>query len=134
MFATERNTENSGCYFWKGGHSSSCMNNYRIRILKNETRAFFKVGRWNIKVVPPSDDSRRKTGHADLDADSIVQFYDNRQSKEVFGEDGQFVSSYYLQTLLEHKGGGLCLDGGVPAWTVGANDYAFIMKCLKGLL
>jgi hypothetical protein len=107
------------------------MNNHRI--LKNQTRATFKVGKWTVKVVPPSD-SRRKTGHADLDSDSIVQFFDNSQSREVFGEDGQFVSSYYLQTLLEHKGEGLCLDGGVPAWTVGANDYAFVRKCLKGLL
>lgn len=107
------------------------MNNYRI--LKNETRTFFKVGKWNIKVVPANDSSRRKTGHADLDADSIVQFYDNSQSKEVFGEDGQFVSSYYLQTLLEHKGGGLCLDGGVPAWTVNAEDYSLVRKYLKAL-
>lgn len=107
------------------------MKNYRI--LPKQTKATFKVGKWTIKVVPSGDASRRNTGHADLDSDSIVQFYDNSQSKEAFGEDGQFVSSYYLQTLREHKGGGLCLDGGIPAWTVSAEDYAVVRKYLKAL-
>ena len=113
------------------------MNNHHI--LKNETRATFKVGKWTVKVVPAID-GYRKTGHADLDADSIVQFFDNSQSKEKFGEDGQFVSSYYLRCTLFDKRygadrkGAFSLQGDVPAWTVSAEDYATIRRYLKGLL
>lgn len=110
------------------------MNNHHI--LKNETRATFKVGKWTIKVLPASD-GYRNTGHADLDADSIVQFYDNSQSVEKFGPCGQFVSSYYLRcTLFERpwEGGGLDLCGYEPNWKVSAEDYATIRRYLKGLL
>lgn len=110
------------------------MKNYRI--LPRNTKATFTVGKWTVKVVPASE-GYRLTGFPDLDADSIVQFYDNSQSKETFGPYGQFVSSYYLRsTLFERKweGGALSLDGGVPAWTVSAEDYGLIRKYLKALL
>lgn len=113
------------------------MNNHHI--LKNSVRATFKVGKWTVKVIPAIE-GYRQTGHADLDADSIVQFYDNSQSVEKFGSDGQFVSSYYLRCTLFDKryGGGnkgaFSLQGDVPAWTVSAEDYATIRKFLKALL
>lgn len=110
------------------------MKNYRI--LPRNTKATFTVGKWTVKVVPASE-GHRITGFADLDADSIVQFFDNTQSKEAFGPHGQFVSSYYLRsTLFERKweGGGLDLCGYEPAWKVSAEDYAKIRKYLKALL
>ena len=112
------------------------MNNYSIT--PSKVRATFTVGRWTVKVVPAVD-GYRLTGHADLDADSIVQFFDNTQSKEAFGPDGQFVSSYYLRSTLfsferKWEGGGLNLCGYEPAWTVSAEDYAKIRKYLKALL
>ena len=112
------------------------MNNHRI--LTNQTKATFTVGKWTVKVVPAIE-GYRQTGLADLDADSIVQFFDNSQSKEKFGPEGQFVSSYYLRSTLfsferKWEGGALCLDGGVPAWTVSAEDYGLIRKYLKALL
>lgn len=49
----------------------------------------------------------------------MVEFYDARGARETLG---QFVSRYYLSTLLAHHprtdGFGLCLDGGVRAWWV----------------
>lgn len=107
-------------------------------IIKSQTRATFIVGKWTVKVIP-SPEGFRLTGHAELDADSIVQFFDNSQSREKFGEDGQFVSSYYLRSTLfsferKWEGSPLCLDGGVPAWTVSAEDYGLIRKYLKALL
>ena len=110
------------------------MNNHRI--LKNSVHATFKVGKWTVKVVPAIE-GYRLTGHADLDADSIVQFYDNSQSVEKFGSDGQFVSSYYLRSSLFERpweGGGLDLCGYEPSWKVSAEDYATIRKLLKALL
>ena len=110
------------------------MNNHRI--LTNQTKATFTVGKWTVKVVPAIE-GYRQTGLADLDADSIVQFFDNSQNKEAFGPDGQFVSSYYLRsTLFErpYEGGGIDLCGYEPAWKVSAEEYSLIRKYLKALL
>jgi len=50
--------------------------------------------------------------------DPLVEFYDARYVKG-FEPLGQFVSRYYLSTLLERNNDyGLCLDGGVPNWYV----------------
>ena len=55
----------------------------------------------------------------------IVEFYDARFPHTEFG---QFVSSYYIETLLtDHFGpaidseecSGLTLDAGIPAWVIG---------------
>ena len=108
------------------------MNNYRI--LPRNTKATFTVGKWTVKVLPAVE-GHRKTGHADLDADSIVQFFDN--SQKAFGPSGQFVSSYYLRKTLfdrPYNGGGIDLCGYEPAWKVSAEDYAVIRKYLKALL
>jgi hypothetical protein len=111
------------------------MNNNHI--LKNETRATFKVGRWTVKVVPATE-GHRKTGFPDLDSDSIVQFYDSKYAGvNGFPPEGQFVSSYYLRsTLFEkpHNGGGLDLCGYEPEWKVSAEDYKTVRKYLKALL
>jgi hypothetical protein len=109
----------------------------KTSIIRSEVRATFKVGRWTVKVVPATE-GHRKTGFPELDSDSVVQFYDNKYAGvNGFPPEGQFVSSYYLRsTLFEkpHKGGGLDLCGYEPEWKVSADDYAFIRKCLKGLL
>ena len=54
--------------------------------------------------------------------DPLVEFYDARYVKG-FESIGQFVSRYYLSTLMENKGNnrGLCLDGGIPEWCVNAD-------------
>lgn len=108
-----------------------------MKILHSEIRANFKVGRWAVKVVPASE-VRPKTGHADLDADSIVQFYDSKYAGVGgFPPEGQFVSSYYLRnTLLERpwKGEGLDLCGYEPEWKVSGEDFGKIYKMLKALV
>jgi hypothetical protein len=55
----------------------------------------------------------------------LVEFYDARFDHTDFG---QFVSRYHVETLLEEPwhGGGLSLDGRVPAWTVSA-------RCMKAI-
>lgn len=50
--------------------------------------------------------------------DPLVEFYDTRYSHTPLG---QFVSRYYLSTLLDREADtGLNLDGGVPSWSVSA--------------
>lgn len=111
------------------------MNNYSI--VKNEITATFNVGRWAVKVLPATEGCR-VTGHPDLDADSVVQFYDSKYAgKAGFPPEGQFVSSYYLRnTLIErpYNGQGLDLCGYEPAWKVSAEDYARIQKILRALV
>ena len=106
-------------------------------IIKNEVRATFTIGRWTVKVTPASE-GYRITGHADLDSDSIVKFYDNKSAGVAgFPPEGQFTGgSYYLRsTLIEkpYRGSGLSLDGGVPEWTVSPEDYAKIDRILRAL-
>jgi hypothetical protein len=43
---------------------------------------------------------------------------------------GQFVSRYYVETLLGHEGG-LCLDGGISDWQVSAGNMVQIKKWLR---
>lgn len=58
------------------------------------------------------------------EADPLVEFYDTRYAHT---HRGQFVSRYYRSTLLEHpQGRGLCLDGGIPEWSIGAEPLAFV--------
>ena len=111
-----------------------------MKILHNQIRANFKVGRWAIKVVPAIE-GYRKTGHADLDADSVVQFYDSKYAGvNGFPPEGQFVSSYYLRsTLLDKQWGsnpshGLDLCGYEPEWKVSGEDYEKIYEILKALV
>ena len=56
-----------------------------------------------------------------------VRWYDNRYPHDKEGKIvlGQFVSSYYITTMLGDEfgarlgdSGGLCLDGGIPDWSV----------------
>lgn len=48
-----------------------------------------------------------------------IEFYDVKYAGDGFDELGQFVSRYYVETLLDdYPNNGLCLDGGVPVWTI----------------
>jgi len=61
----------------------------------------------------------------------LVEFYDARYR---FWEYGQFVSRYYLHTLLEDKSilqRGLCLYGGEPEWNIDDKTISVIMIYLE---
>ena len=76
--------------------------------------------------------------------DPLVEFYDTRhpQDHEFAGtrEDaksagvpplGQFVARYYLSTLTHCAfAGGLCLQGGVPDWSIDSHTLALIRTWL----
>ena len=54
----------------------------------------------------------------------IIEFYS--------ADTNQFVSAYYVETMLDHENGvGLCLDGGVPAWTIVGDDLVDILDWLE---
>lgn len=59
-----------------------------------------------------------------------VSFYDKHHPQ--WGNDGQFVSNYYISTLRQSDEGdrrnhGLNLHFGVPAWQIPADDYATVL-------
>jgi hypothetical protein len=63
----------------------------------------------------------------------LVEFYDT--SVQGFGPRGQFVSRYYVTSILGTDGygsgtGGLDLDGGVPEWDVDAAAMATVRTWL----
>lgn len=61
----------------------------------------------------------------------LVEFYDTRSP---LSNLGQFVSRYNLSTMLEHPyGQGLCLDGGIPVWTIENKAFACIQDWLSSL-
>ena len=88
------------------------------------------LSRFNVRIVRTGDayglDDRLINDGAPL-----VEFYDNRH---MHTPRGQFVSRYYIDTLLDRPDGlGLALDGGVPAWTVNADDMRLVVAYLRGV-
>lgn len=59
------------------------------------------VGKWYVRILEDGD----RYGLDDClewqSSRSGVEFYDYSQDKEKFGHRGQFVSRYYVETLLE---------------------------------
>tara|TARA_S200002703_G_scaffold43436_1_gene37844 strand:- start:4634 stop:5053 length:420 start_codon:yes stop_codon:yes gene_type:complete len=74
---------------------------------------------WTVVIQDPKEDEYKQ--------EPIVRWYDGRYPHKKEGKIvlGQFVSSYYITTMLGDEfgarlgdSGGLCLDGGVPDWGV----------------
>jgi hypothetical protein len=87
-----------------------------------ERHIMITVDKFNVRVVTKGEKA-------------LVEFYDARYPHTEFG---QFVSRYYVSTILGTDGygsaeGGLSLDGGVPEWTVSANDMDTVRSFLKGV-
>lgn len=65
----------------------------------------------------------------------IVEFYDTDYPHT---PDGQFTGGrYYTETLLEDskrlRRYGLCLNGGVPSWEVGAGEMESVLKWMENI-
>lgn len=86
------------------------------------------INKFNVRVVNIGD----KYGLNDCLVNNkapMVEFYDLRFTK--CADRGQFVSRYYVDTILDGSDCGLCLDGGVPDWTVSAQDMGTVRDFLK---
>ena len=87
-----------------------------------------RVGMFNVRVVSNGDlyglnDCLKHEG------EPMVEFYDARYEGPTFGPRGQFVSRYYISTLAEHPANiGLNLQGGVPAWSMPADQVQEAVK------
>lgn len=70
---------------------------------------------WAVRLVEKGDKYGLNGCLTHDKGDPLVEFYDTRYKHTDFG---QFVSRYYLSTLLKSENG-LCLQGDVPSWSVG---------------
>jgi hypothetical protein len=100
-------------------------------ILKNTASPMTNI---MVRVVEKGDGFGRHTPIAGFarchdESEPLVEFYDLDIDRTPFG--GQFVSRYYISSLLEKNSGGLCLDGGVPKWNINEPDMNDVRKFLE---
>lgn len=86
---------------------------------------------FNVRLVECGDSFGLNNGLTHIQDIPLVEFYDSRfPTKD--SEIGQFVSRYYLDTLLDRDNSlGLCLQGGVPDWTIDVKSMGKINEWLK---
>ena len=93
------------------------------------------VDKFNVRVVNKGDKFGRDFCLTHDSDKPMVEFYDSRYPHTEFG---QFVSRYYVSTILGTDGygraeGGLILDGGnADVWTVKEGDMNVVRAYLKG--
>ncbi len=84
---------------------------------------------WAIRLVLAGEAYGKDNCLTHDKAEPLVEFYDTRHPET---DLGQFVSRYYLSTLLERAlTDGLCLQGGVPSWSVSGEAMHEVQRWLK---
>lgn len=65
----------------------------------------------------------------------MVEFYDARYDFKSGCGWGQFVSRYFASTIMEdyHVHRGICLDGGIPAWSIDADTFKLVRDWIASL-
>lgn len=92
-----------------------------------------RIEKFNVRIVNTGD----KYGVNDCltnTKDPMIEFYDSRFKSGWDQERGQFVMRYYVETLINnYYPRGLCLDGGVPAWSVSAEGMQQVIEFIEGV-
>jgi hypothetical protein len=90
-----------------------------------------RIEMFNIRIVNTGD----KYGVNDCLTNNkapMIEFYDSRFQSGWDQERGQFVTRYYVETLINsYYPHGLCLDGGVDAWAVSADGMKEVIEYIK---
>jgi hypothetical protein len=91
------------------------------------------VDKFNVRILRAGDRYGRDFCLTHDKDEPLVEFYDSRYPHCDYG---QFVSRYYVSTILGTDGygrgeGGLILHGGVPAWTVSKEDMDTVREYLR---
>lgn len=83
--------------------------------------------KWNIRIVDTGDNYGLNDCLVNDDP-AMVEFWDLKHS-----EEGQFVSRYFISTLLDGEcPRGLCLDGGFPdEWSISAETMKEVVAFIK---
>jgi len=102
--------------------------------------ALHLVGNFNVRVVMQGDKYGLNDCLTHNDPRPLVEFYDSRwRDAPQWKQRGQFVSSYYFETLNQRESlhdcdAGLCLWGGVPEWRLTGAEFAEAMKYARNYL
>ena len=97
------------------------------------------VGKWRVHIVEPGGRYGVNNNSINKDNESLVEFWDMSVQNAAF-PNGQFVTRYDLETLLEDKWGpgpddlmrsGLSLDYDVPSWSVSPDEMKTFYAWLK---
>jgi len=87
---------------------------------------------FNVRIVRQGERYGRNDCLVHDDEKPLVEFFDSKQNLSVFGPYGQFVSRYYCETILAGDyPQGLCLDGGVPAWSISTKGMRSVIQFLQ---
>lgn len=93
----------------------------------NTPNSFNRVSKWKVRIIKTGEPYGRG-GNLINDSKPLVEF--------ISMDTKQFVSRYYLETLLEREsdsGYGLNLQGDVAAWSIDGENYTKINKWLRNL-
>lgn len=93
-----------------------------------------RIGPWTVRIVFKGEHYGLNNVLLHEQDEPLVEFYDAEQDSTKFGPLGQFVSRYFITTLLsrKHSGMPLCLHGGYPNdWTVAGEHMALIERWLE---
>lgn len=90
-----------------------------------------KVEKFNVRILGLGERYGRNDCLVNKD-EPMVEFYDGRYTNGSFGERGQFVSRYFVSTILNgNYSNGLCLHGGIDGWSVSAEGMKEVIKYAK---
>lgn len=82
-----------------------------------------------VRLVMEGDGFGREDVLVHDSADPMIEFYDRAHAdKPGFGPRGQFVSRYYLSTILGEPVRGINLHGSEPKWYVTAENIAEVLR------
>lgn len=84
--------------------------------------------KWRVRIVRKGESYGLNNCLTHEYDDPLIEFWDLDASKEKFGEEGQFVSSYYLSTFRRIHGTGLDLYGGVAGWEINADTVTALQE------
>lgn len=89
-----------------------------------------RIGIFNVRLVKQGDKYGRDDCLTHSKANPMIEFYDARQDPAKFGDRGQFVSRYYVETLQSAvaRGLGVMLDTASQDWIVTADELAQAMS------
>lgn len=83
---------------------------------------------WRVRFVRQGDRYGLNHCLTHEEVEPLVEFYDRENAGRTFPDEGQFVSRYYVSTLLKRRGGMLNLDGGIEAWCISADGMREAMR------
>lgn len=106
------------------------LDNQKMAVSELVDAVLFKAEKFNVRIVSRGDKYGLNFSLTHNEDMPLVEFYDSRYPHT---EYGQFVSRYYLDTIINHDEG-LSLDAGVTAWTVPADAMSELIKTLKNIV